>query len=120
MKAEISKKSYYLPKILIDLFKEWCKPGRDYSPKIAGAILYYMSIEPNIRNDCEKIAYSDADNIKKAIDKLSRKPKPKPMEENRIEQLKALFDEFVRISELPATPEAKISAKKSVKKIAGR
>jgi len=41
------------------------------------------------------------------------------MEGNRIEQLKLLLREFVRISELPATPEAKISAKKGVKRIAG-
>lgn len=70
MEAKISKKSYYLPDILVNLFKEWCKPGRDYSPKIAGAILYYMSLEPNVRDLCEKAAYGTEADIKKKIKAL--------------------------------------------------
>ncbi len=70
MEAKISKKSYYLPEILMDIFKEWCRPGRDYSPKIAGAILHYMALDPATREFCEKQAYGKKESIIKAIDHL--------------------------------------------------
>jgi hypothetical protein len=69
MEVEISKKSYYLPKKLMDSFAQWCKPGRDYSPKIAGAIFFYMQLPADLREACEKAAYSD--DIKKAVRSLS-------------------------------------------------
>jgi len=71
MQGEIAKKSYYLPKNLMDLFASWCKPGRDYSPKIAGAILLYMNIKADIREACEKVAYSN--DIKTAMAEISKK-----------------------------------------------
>jgi hypothetical protein len=67
MEAKISKKSYYLPDILVEKFRKWCKPGRDYSPKVAGAMLYYMSLTPDIREACEKAAHSDKSTIEKTI-----------------------------------------------------
>jgi hypothetical protein len=76
MEVNISKKSYYLPDILIDLFREWCKPGRDYSPKVAGAILYYMSLNAAIREECEKAAHGDLRQIKKTIAKLVANENP--------------------------------------------
>ena len=69
MEAKISKKSYYLPENLVILFKKWCKPGRDYSPKIAGAIFFYMQLSPNLRDLCEKAAHSD--NIEDAMKAMS-------------------------------------------------
>ena len=68
MEAKISKKSYYLPENLVILFKKWCKPGRDYSPKVAGAIFFYMQLSPNVRRACEKAAHSE--NIKVAMKAL--------------------------------------------------
>jgi hypothetical protein len=63
MKSKNGKKSvkrtYYLPPKLLKVFKEWCSPGRDYSPKIAGAIFLYMLIGGNVRERCEKLAYSE-------------------------------------------------------------
>lgn len=76
MPVEICKKSYYLPKNLMDSFADWCKPGRDYSPKIAGAIFYYMQLPANIREICEKAAYSQDINeeLKKLAARAERHP----------------------------------------------
>lgn len=57
---KIAKRTYYLPQKLMDVFKGWCLPGRDYSPKVAGAIFFYMLIGGNVRERCEKLAYSKA------------------------------------------------------------
>ena len=62
--AEPTKKTYYLPKKLSEVFAKWCKPGRDYSPKIAGAMLAWMTLEPAAREKIVGLAYSD--NLKKA------------------------------------------------------
>jgi hypothetical protein len=70
MEAKITKKSYYLPDALTEFFKVWCKPGRDFSPKVAGAILYFMSLPPAIREKCEKLAYSE--DIQAAIAQIVR------------------------------------------------
>jgi hypothetical protein len=59
------QRTYYFPKKLMDFFTEWCKPSKSYSPKIAGAILFYMQLPADIREACEKAAYKD--DIKKAI-----------------------------------------------------
>ena len=69
MEVKISKKGYYLPDDLVDLFKEWSKPGRNYSPKVAGAIFFYMHLSPNLRDICEKAAHSK--NIKAAMKAMS-------------------------------------------------
>lgn len=72
MKAKNGKKSvkrtYYLPPKLLKVFKEWCSPGRDYSPKVAGAIFLYMLIGGNVRERCEKLAYSDS--IEKSLNEF--------------------------------------------------
>jgi hypothetical protein len=73
MEVEISKKSYYLPKKLMDSFAQWCKPGRDYSPKIAGAIFFYMQLPADLREACEKAAYSG--DIAEAVKSLSPEQK---------------------------------------------
>lgn len=72
MEVKISKKSYYLPVNLVEIFKKWCKPGRDYSPKLAGAMLYYMSLNPDVREACEKAAHTDKTTIDKTIKFLSK------------------------------------------------
>ena len=59
MPVKISKKTYYLPDSLMNYFAEWCKPGRDYSPKMAGAIFFFMQLSPSIREACEKAAYNE-------------------------------------------------------------
>lgn len=73
MDSETKQKSYYLPVVLAEYFKIWCKPGRDYSPKVAGALLYFMTLPPDIRQKCEKLAYSD--DIKTVIDQLTESSK---------------------------------------------
>ena len=64
MEEKKSKKSYYLPDKLIDFFAEFCKPGRDYSPKVAAGILLYMVVEPSIREALQKL--TTRKDIKKA------------------------------------------------------
>lgn len=60
MEENISKKSYYLPNELMKSFAEWCKPGRDYSPKIAGLILAGMAIDdPSLLEQLCKMAYME-------------------------------------------------------------
>ncbi|KKK86246.1 hypothetical protein LCGC14_2765160 [marine sediment metagenome] len=65
--VDTGKKTYLLPKKLAKIFGEWCKPGRDYSPKVAGAILVWMTLEPATREQIIDLAYSD--NIEKATKK---------------------------------------------------
>jgi hypothetical protein len=65
MEEKISKKSYYLPNQLMYFFVEWCKPGRDYSPQIAGAILLWILTAPSLREKFRKLAYSN--DVKKAL-----------------------------------------------------
>ncbi len=62
--TETTKKTYHLPKKLTEVFAEWCRPGRDYSSKLAGAMLAWMALEPAAREKIVGLAYSD--NIKKA------------------------------------------------------
>ncbi len=62
--SETTKKTYHLPKKLTTAFANWCKPGRDYSSKLAGAMLAWMTLQPTAREKIVGLAYSD--NIKKA------------------------------------------------------
>ena len=63
MRAEkckkIAKRTYYLPQNLMDFFKLW-KAGRDSSKKVAGALFFYMLLNGNTRELCEKLACSDS------------------------------------------------------------
>jgi len=60
-----AKRSYYLPVPVVDAFKLWCKPGRDLSPKIAGAMLLWMALDTpelkatadRLRQELVKLAY---------------------------------------------------------------
>ncbi len=61
---ETTKKTYYLPRKLTVVFADWCKPGRDYSSKLAGAMLAWMTLEPAAREKIVALAYSG--NIKKS------------------------------------------------------
>jgi len=71
MEEKNSKKSYYLPGKLMDAFADWCKPGRDYSPKIAGLILAGMAMDnPGLLEQLCKLAHSD--DIKKAKSKAKK------------------------------------------------
>ncbi|MHC4477089.1 MAG: hypothetical protein ACYTEL_15690 [Planctomycetota bacterium] len=59
MTAKCSKRSYYLPVDLIERFADSCKPGRDYSPKIAGLILGGMALDdPALLVKLGKLAHS--------------------------------------------------------------
>lgn len=64
------RRSYDLPENLVFYFKNW-KPGRDLSPKVSGAILYYMTLDPDIRDLCEKLAHNE--DIEKALDVIQKK-----------------------------------------------
>lgn len=84
MEVEKCKRSYDLPKRLIDYFKYWCRPGQDYNPKVAGAILLYMCLPADFREHCSKMAYlKDPD---RAISELKHciSVKPKNEEEDSI------------------------------------
>jgi len=71
MEEKNSKKSYYLPEKLMASFAEWCKPGRDYSPKIAGLVLAGLAIDdPALLNQLSKLAYTK--DIKKAKAKAKK------------------------------------------------
>lgn len=65
MSEKNSKKSYYLPDTLMNCFAEWCKPGRDYSPSVAGAVLIWMVLPPDIREMARKAACEP--DIKKSL-----------------------------------------------------
>lgn len=65
---KIVKRTYYLPKNLMDSFKLW-KPGRDYSKKVSGAIFFYMFLGGNTREFCEKLASSES--IDKSLTEFS-------------------------------------------------
>ena len=62
--TQTRKKTYHLPEKLSEVFAKWCSPGRDYSSKVAGAMLVWMTLEPAAREKIVGLAYSD--NIKKA------------------------------------------------------
>jgi hypothetical protein len=58
MEEKTCKKSYYLPETLMQVFADWCKPGRDFSPKVAGLILAGMAIDDsNLLDNLTKLAY---------------------------------------------------------------
>ena len=58
------RRSYDLPENLVNYFKNW-KPGRDLSPKVAGAILYFMTLNADMQDKCEILASSE--DIEKAM-----------------------------------------------------
>jgi len=71
MTEKISKNSYYLPKNLMVFFRDWCFPSKNYSPKVAGAILFFMSLPASVREAAEKSAFeTDIENALKTIKKL--------------------------------------------------
>jgi len=55
----------------MDCFAEWCKPGRDYSPKIAGMVLACLAInDSSLLNQLSKLAHTD--NMKTACAKAKQ------------------------------------------------
>ncbi len=56
-RKDLKKRSYNLSKALVKYFANWCKPGRDYSPKVAAGMLLYMAMDPKVREAAEKLAY---------------------------------------------------------------
>ena len=68
--ADTEKKTYYLPKKLTVAFADWCRPGRDYSSKVAGAMLLWMVLEPAVRETLVEWAYSD--DVEKAKENAGR------------------------------------------------
>lgn len=96
MTAKKVRRSYDLPENLAKYFKDW-KPGRDLSPKVAGAIFYYMQLPPDIREACEKAAYSD--DIEKAIKELEPAMKPDRLYAMQ-DRFEKLLDDFSKIAKL--------------------
>lgn len=70
MSTKKVRRSYDLPENLVNYFKNW-KPGRDLSPKVAGAILYYLTLDAATCADCEQLA-EDTD-VEDAIQTLVSK-----------------------------------------------
>ncbi|HQG06740.1 MAG TPA: hypothetical protein PLX18_11105 [Anaerohalosphaeraceae bacterium] len=59
MGEKISKRSYYLPDNLVDVFSQWAKPGRDYSTRIAAGIMAILAIEDqDVADRLAKLAFS--------------------------------------------------------------
>lgn len=59
------KKGYYLPEQLADFFKEWSKPGNDLSPHVSGALLAYMTLDADTREQLSRLAFGE--NVEQAI-----------------------------------------------------
>jgi len=74
MDAKKVRRSYDLPVNLVNYFKNW-KPGRDLSPKVAGAILHFMTLDSETRDKCEELAYSD--NVGKTLESLKSQSRVK-------------------------------------------
>ena len=87
--AETKQYNHNLPIQLMDLFAEWCLPGKDYAIKVAGAILHYMTVPCAAREACEKAAYTD--NIEAAIEQLVPTDAPLLTSQQIAEQLEALL-----------------------------
>lgn len=91
MTSKNSKRSYYLPDNLVEYFAQWCHPGRDYSTKIAGAMLVYMALPSELREAAEKAAH--ADNIKKTILDIRTQIEAALVQRRILEFLASLTDE---------------------------
>lgn len=99
MEEKTSKKSYYLPNKLTEAFAEWCKPGRDYSPKIAGLILAGIALDnPTLLSQLTKLAHSN--DIKKATTKAKQLISETLLDseiQKHIDELGPAKEEFLRL-----------------------
>jgi len=59
MKQEIIKRSFYFPPELLDLWAEFHKPSKDYSPSAAAAFLLYMACDPATREILRKEVFTN-------------------------------------------------------------
>jgi len=91
MTAKISKKTYYLPEFLTEYFKQWCKPGMGYSTKMAGAMLFYMTLPDDLRRISERLAHTK--DIEQAIEQLKS-----TIQETDDEQLELLWANVEKIA----------------------
>jgi len=89
MAAKNIKRGFNFSPELLAAWEEFHAPSKDYSPSAAGAFLLWMVVEPRLREQLRKLAFTP--NIKKA----------------RIEARKALR------SELPAELASQIDFSKS-------
>lgn len=91
MGEKIIKRAYYLPSDLVYYFKNWSKPGRNYSPSIAGAMLVWMALPPDFREFAKKL--SAKTNVKQAVEQAALQLQ-KNMVDNEIHKfLDTLSDE---------------------------
>ena len=56
MAGKYPKKSYYLPKELTDYLAKWSSPGRDYSASVSGALLVWMALPAEIREQAARLS----------------------------------------------------------------
>jgi hypothetical protein len=55
----VGNRSYRLPVNLVSLFKKWAGKGKNVSPKVAGAMVFYMLLKTDICEAAEIAAYSE-------------------------------------------------------------
>ena len=112
MEAIKVRRSYDLPVNLVNYFLDW-KPGRDFCPKVAGAIFYYMQLPSDVREECEKAAYSD--DIEKAIKELNPTMKPDRLYAMQ-DRFEKLLDDFSKIAKLSQARQQSTAGDKAEKK----
>lgn len=105
------KRNYYLPESLVSYFTKWSKPGRDYSPAVAGAMLIWMSLDAALREDAKKLAQQK--DIRAAITSISQKLRQSFVEIGAHQTWDALnLDEQTAIVEIIREGSKRFSQKK--------
>jgi len=59
MADQTVKRGYAIPAKLAARFRSWCKPGRELGSNVAGAMVVWMTLPADIREQAEKAAYAD-------------------------------------------------------------
>ena len=54
MEEKFIKRGYYFPEKLLDEWKKFHAPGKNYSPSAAGAFLVWMGLDSTIREEAKK------------------------------------------------------------------
>lgn len=68
MEEKFIKRGYYFPEKLLDEWKNFHAPGKDYSPSAAGAFLVWMGLDSTIREEAKKKTLLP--NLKKAVSEV--------------------------------------------------
>ncbi|MGB2809415.1 MAG: hypothetical protein WBC22_16865 [Sedimentisphaerales bacterium] len=70
MEEKFIKRGYYFPEKLLDEWKNFHAPGKDYSPSAAGAFLVWMGLDSTIREEAKKKTLLP--NLKKAVREVQK------------------------------------------------